>query len=359
MNPISGDNCLTVTGGSITVSCAAGATIGTVASSLSQPAVNISGNASVTLTGCTIQVTGTSSQTFVTSPITAINSSVTLTGDTVVGGETYLQNSVTTINGGTYETLQVNGGTATFTNNPSFSATLKRGYITHVVLVNNGGVLFARSGTLTGNWSGTTTEAVASTTGDGIDDNLILDHVGYGGIVQNMSFTGAYDMAIENIGLLAGWTISDNQFSNMGYACVGGWYASSWDGNNVQRNTCRISANAVSPTPRLFSWAYYQYGAVFDPLIYFRNNNVTDNSWVPDSTVRAGYALWLDLTLTTVFQTTLVASNNTFARNNFRPSVLPISAHMIPASAIIDGGGNFGNSVTWPDQPAPYPLKFQ
>jgi hypothetical protein len=121
IKPISGNNCLTVTAGSVSVSCAAGATIGNVASNQSQPAVNISNNASVTLTGCTVQVAGTS-QTLITSPVSAIISTVTLTGDTVVGGETYLQSSATTINGGTYETLQVNGGSATFNNNPSFTA---------------------------------------------------------------------------------------------------------------------------------------------------------------------------------------------------------------------------------------------
>jgi hypothetical protein len=221
-------------------------------------------------------------------------------------------------------------------------------------------VLFAYSGTLTGNWSGKTTEAVASTTGDGIDDTLLLDHVGSGGIVRNMSFTGAFDMGVENIGLVAGWMISDNQFSHVGYGCIGGWYASSWDGNNLQRNTCQVSANAVSPTPRLFSWAYYQWGGAFDPTIYFRDNNVTDNLWVPDSTVRAGYALWLDSTFATAYKSVLITSNNTFARNNFTSSAsVPISAHMLPATAIIDGGGNSGTSVTWPDQAAPYPLKFQ
>ncbi len=357
MNPISGDNCLTVTGGSVTVSCAPGATIGNIATQQSLPAVNITGNTNVTLSGCTVQVTGTS-QSFIKSPISAINSVLTLTGDTVIGGETYLQNSVTTINGGTYEALQVNGGSATFNNNPSFTATPGRGYITHVVWVNNGGVLFAHSGTLTGNWSGTTTEAVAVANGDGIDDTLLLDNVGYGGIVQNLSFTAAFDVGIENLGLVAGWTISDNQFSHMGFGCVGGWYASSWDGNTLQRNTCRVSANAVSSSPRLFSWAYYQWGGAFDPIIYFRNNNITDNVWLPDSTVKAGYALWLDPTFATAYGSTLVASGNTFAGNTLRPSTSPVAVHMLPVSAIVDRGSNVGTAVTWPDQQAPYPLQF-
>ena len=358
MNPISGNNCLNVTGGSVNLSCASGATIGNVGATLSHPALAIS-NANVTITGCTIQITGTS-QNFINSPLSAVNSTVTLTGDTVIGGETYLNNSSTTINQGSYETLQVNRGSATFNNNPSFTATPNRGYVSYVVSVNNGAVLTAHSGTLAGNWSGKTAEQAAINARDGVDDALLLDHVGYGGTIRNMTMSGAFDLAVENIGPVSGWMISDNQLSHVGYACIGGWYASSWDGNNVQRNTCRVSANAVSATPRLFSWAYYQWGGAFDPIIYFRNNNVTDNSWVPDSTVRAGYAMWVDPTFAAAYKSTLVVSNNIFARNSFRSSAfVAILAHMLPAAAILDGGGNSADSVKWPDQPAPYPLIFQ
>ena len=358
VNPISGNNCLTITGGAVNLSCATGAIIGNVGATLSHPALAIS-NASVSITGCTIQITGTS-QNFINSPVSAVSSTLTLTGDTVIGGETYLQQSNTTINQGAYETLQVSGGSATFNNNPSFTATPNRGYVSYVVSVNSGAVLTAHSGTLAGNWSGKTAQQAAITARDGVDDILLLDHVGYGGTIRNMTLSGAFDMGVENIGPLTGWMISDNQLSRMGYGCIGGWYASSWDGNNVQRNTCHVSASAVSSTPRLFSWAYYQWGGAFDPIIYFRNNNITDNSWVPDSTVRAGYALWVDPTYATAYKSTLVASNNIFARNTFRSSVfVAILVHLLPAAAILDGGGNTADSVKWPDQPAPYPLQFQ
>jgi hypothetical protein len=184
-----------------------------------------------------------------------------------------------------------------------------------------------------GGWDGVT--FVGSVNGKavypaGADDAIILN--GTLGdedldlIVEDNDLSYAWDAGFENARHMRGVTVRNNRISNIGYACIGGWWGNSLRANTFSNNTCTSAW-------KLFAfWRADQLNEGETSTLYFLDNVITGNTMINPRVSNDDHAVAFFAMQNMPTGASLVSGNNRVADNDWGPGG---QTYFYPLSSIV------------------------
>jgi hypothetical protein len=162
----------------------------------------------------------------------------------------------------------------------------------------------------------------------GTDDGIVLiDETG--DVIGGNTISRVYDAGVEGVGAITNTRIVDNAISDVGYAAIGSYWCTNWNGNFV-------GGNQVSASPALGRFYYTTdaqrcRGSVAPPQFSMNQfvGNVFRNPAAGTVSVPVS-GLFVNVSGPTT--TSNLLQGNDFGSNN--------GPYVIPLSAFTDGGGN-------------------
>jgi len=256
----------------------------------------------------------------------------TLASNTVTGGYISVSNSPhLDVRGNTFTgDLEMLGSDGSTIENNTFNLDPYKIYPAVIVLNGSTGVV-VQSNQLNGGWDGIDRPIQ---TAIGADDGISFTNV-TNLRIQNNTIVNDWDCGLEGSGSVTGAQILNNQITTAGICGIGAWYSSSWLANTV-------SGNTVQNVYYLFDFYRLLGLTPGTQFVYFQNNTFTGNKLVNPRTVAgavidSAYINLQDIPAD-VPAGSMIVGNNIFSGNDF--DVQAGSPFILPASMVIDGGGN-------------------